>query len=143
MEIEAKFRVPDAALLERLAAAARLVGYDLEAPAARRDDDVFLDTADRTLLAAGYYLRRRENADGVRFTLKQIATAHDDGVLRREEHELTAAADVPSAEWPRGPLRRARARDRSATPELGPFFKLEPGAADAPRRARRPRRWPS
>ena len=105
MEVEAKFRVSDAALLERLATAPRLVGYDLEAPAARHDQDVFLDTADRRLLAAGFYLRRRENADGVRITLKQIAPAHDDGVLRREEHELRAAADVPVLEWPRGPLR--------------------------------------
>ncbi len=123
MEIEAKFRVPDAALLERLAAAARLVGYDLERPAARRDDDVFLDTADRRLLAAGYYLRRRENADGVRITLKQLATASDDGVLRREEFELRAAADVPASEWPRGPL-RDRVLGLAGPEALVPFLEL-------------------
>jgi len=123
VEVEAKFRVPDAALLERLAAAARLVGYDLEPPAARRDDDVFLDTADRRLLAAGYYLRRRENADGVRITLKQVATASDDGVLRREEYELRAAADVPVSEWPRGPL-RDRVLGLAGPETLIPFLEL-------------------
>lgn len=105
MEVEAKFRVPDAGRLDRLAAAPRLAGYDLDAPVARRDDDAFLDTADRRFLAAGYYLRRRENADGLRFTLKQIVTA-DDGLLRREELEQRAAADVAPEQWPPGPLRR-------------------------------------
>lgn len=124
MEVEAKFRVPDAALLERLAAAARLVGYDLEASVARSDEDVFLDTADGKLLAAGFYLRRRQNADGVRFALKEIAAAHDDGVLRREEHELRAAADVPVPEWPRGPLRR-RVHGIVGDEELVPLLKLE------------------
>lgn len=123
MEVEAKFRVSDPALLERLAAAPRLVGYDLEAPAARRDEDVFLDTADRRLLAAGYYLRRRENAEGVRIALKQIATAESDGVLRREEHELRAAADVPLRDWPRGPLKR-RVKGVVGDADLAPILTL-------------------
>jgi CHAD domain-containing protein len=41
----------------------------------------------------------------VRIALKQIATAAADGVLRREEHELRVAADVPLRDWPRGPLK--------------------------------------
>jgi len=104
MEIEAKFAVPDVATLERLAGAHTIAGYALGAPVERTDGDVFLDTADRRFLAAGYYLRRRETGDGVRLTLKSLTTAAD-GVLRREELEALVAADVPVKEWPDGPLR--------------------------------------
>jgi len=123
VEVEAKFRVSDEALLERLAVAPRLVGYDLEAPAARHDEDVFLDTPDRHLLGAGFYLRRRENEEGVRIALKQIATAAADGVLRREEHELRVAADVPVRDWPRGAL-KARVRGVIGDAELAPILTL-------------------
>jgi CHAD domain-containing protein len=122
VEVEAKFRVPDPSRLDRLASAPRIVGYDLDAPIARHDSDTFLDTADRRLLAAGYYLRRRENADGVRITLKRIATA-ENGVLRREELEQRAAADVPLAEWPRGPLRE-RVMVVAAGADLVPLLTL-------------------
>ncbi len=104
MEIEAKYSVPDDDTLERLARARRLAGYTLGAVADRRDGDVFLDTADRRFLAAGYYLRRRETGDGVRLTLKGLVTATD-GVLRREELEALVAVDVPVQEWPQGQLR--------------------------------------
>jgi CHAD domain-containing protein len=124
VEVEVKFRVSDAVLLERLAAAPRLVGYDLEAPALRRDVDAFLDTADGRLLAAGFYLRRRENAEGVRMALKQIAAAEADGVLRREEHELRVAADVPVADWPRGPL-KTRVRGLVGDEDLTSILVLE------------------
>lgn len=124
MEVEAKFRVPDAGLLERLATAPRLMGYDLAPAAARRDVDAFLDTSDRRVLAAGYYLRRRENADGVVVALKQLAEGGADGVLRREEHELRAAADVPPAEWPSGPLRE-RVLALVGDAELVPLLRLE------------------
>ena len=123
MEVEAKFRVPDAGRLDRLASASRLVGYDLDAPVARHDSDTFLDTADRRLLAAGYYLRRRENADGVRIALKQVATA-EDGVLRREELEQRVAADVPLADWPRGPLRE-RVQAVAVGADLVPLLALD------------------
>ncbi len=105
MEVEAKFLVPDEATLARLIETASLAGCDVEPGDARRDVDTFLDTADRRLLAAGYYFRRRETEDGVRLTLKQLV-APSDGVLRREEIEALVAADVPIAEWPAGELRR-------------------------------------
>ncbi len=104
MEVEAKFLVPDEATLARLIETASLAGCDVEPGEARRDVDTFLDTPDRRLLAAGYYFRRRETGDGVRFTLKQLV-APSDGVLRREEIEALVAADVPIAEWPAGELR--------------------------------------
>jgi len=105
MEVEAKFLVPDEATLAQLIETASLAGCDIEPGEARRDVDTFLDTPDRRLLAAGYYFRRRETGDGVRFTLKQLV-APSDGVLRREEIESLVAADVPVAEWPAGELRQ-------------------------------------
>ena len=105
MEVEAKFLVPDEATLARLIETAKLAECDVEPGEARRDVDTFLDTPDRRLLAAGYYFRRRETDDGVRLTLKQLV-APSDGMLRREEIEALAAADVPIAEWPAGELRQ-------------------------------------
>ena len=104
MEVEAKFLVPDEATLARLIETASLAGCEVQPGAPRRDEDTFLDTTDRRLLAAGYYFRRRETDDGVRFTLKQLV-APTDGVMRREEVEALVAADVPVAEWPAGELR--------------------------------------
>ena len=124
MEVEAKFRVPDGGLLERLATAPRLMGYDLAPAVMRRDVDVFLDTADRRLRAAGYYLRRRENAGGVVMALKQLAEGGSDGVLRREEHELPAAADVPPKEWPPGALRE-RVLALTGEGAIEPVLRLE------------------
>ncbi len=104
VEVEAKFLVPDEATLERLEAVASLAGCDVAPGEARDDRDTFLDTPDRRFLGAGFYFRRRETSDGLRFTLKQLV-APAEGVLRREELEALAAADVPVAEWPEGPLR--------------------------------------
>ena len=122
MEIEAKYSVPDDDTLERLARARRLAGYTLGALADRRDGDVFLDTADRRFLAAGYYLRRRETGDGVRLTLKGLVTAAD-GVLRREELEALVAVDVPVPEWPQGQLRE-RVESVAQGAPLAPLVEL-------------------
>ena len=122
MEVEAKFAVGDAEALERLALARRLAGYGLGPCDARDDRDVFLDTADRRFLHAGYYCRRRETGDGVRLTLKGLGTAVD-GVLRREELEAQVAADVPVEEWPRGPLRE-RVESIARGAPLAPLVEL-------------------
>jgi len=123
VEVEAKYTVADAAALARLAKAPALAGYDVEAGERRRDRDTFLDTAARSFLAAGYYLRRRETGGGVRLTLKQLVTGQA-GVLRREELEALVAADVPPAEWPQGEL-RARVEGIAKGAPLEPFLFLE------------------
>ncbi|MEZ5125562.1 MAG: CHAD domain-containing protein [Thermoleophilia bacterium] len=105
MEIEAKYAVPNAETLALLSALPALDRYRLESGEARTDEDTFLDTADRRLLAAGYYLRRRETGTGVRMTLKGLVAQENDGVFRREELEALVAVDVPPAEWPPGDLR--------------------------------------
>lgn len=104
MEVEAKLLVPDEATFAELAAVETLAGCAVEPGQTRRDADVFLDTDDRRLLHAGYYLRRRVSDRGVRLTLKQL-TVPEDGVLRREEIEASVAADAPVADLPAGELR--------------------------------------
>ncbi len=122
MEIEAKFAVPDAETLARLEAVPDLGGYVLDVGERRTDRDTFLDTGDRRFLAAGYYLRRRETARGVRLTLKRILSDAG-GVFRREELEALVAVDVPPAEWPAGEL-RDRVLALAGDAPLGPFLSL-------------------
>lgn len=123
MEVEAKYTVADAETLERLTMTPALAGYELEAGEARHDRDTFLDTEDRRVLAAGYYLRRRETGGGVKLTLKQLVQ-DEGGVLRREELEALVAADVPLAEWPQGQL-RARVEALAGDAALDAFLALE------------------
>jgi CHAD domain-containing protein len=122
MEIEAKYAVPDVEVLVRLETLPTLAGYEIDAGERRHDLDTFLDTADRRFLAAGYYLRRRETAGGVRLTLKELSGGVA-GIHRREELEALVAADVPPAEWPPGEL-RARVRAIVADTPLEPFLQL-------------------
>lgn len=122
MEIEAKFSVPDVEALERLETVPTLAGYTCDAGERRVDRDTFLDTADRRFLRAGYYLRRREAAYGVRLTLKQLL-GDKSGVHRREELEALVAADVPPAEWPAGKLRE-RVVGIGGLEPLEPFLQL-------------------
>lgn len=70
--------------------------------------DVYLDTAERDLLAAGYALRLRlTNDDALEATLKSIEGSVDAGVVVREER--TVAIDAPVRDprlLPDGALRR-------------------------------------
>jgi CHAD domain-containing protein len=124
MEIEAKYTVPNPEMFQRLQALEDLCGYSLRDPQVREVHDTYLDTADRHVLAAGYFCRRRESAQGILITLKALAPSTAaasrvpgtppcaldmvDGaeeVHRREEWEATLPADAPLAEWPPGPVR--------------------------------------
>ena len=120
MEIEAKFTVPDQDTFRRLQGLEHLCGYELHAPQVHEVHDTYLDSADRRVLAAGYFCRRRESAQGILITLKALtpsaATAprvlggvggvgEAQAVHRREEWEAPLPADVPVADWPPGPVR--------------------------------------
>ena len=122
MEIEAKYAVPDVEVLVRLETVPTLAGYEIDAGERRHDLDTFLDTADRRFLAAGYYLRRRETAGGVRLTLKELSGGVA-GIHRREELEALVAADVPPTEWPPGALRE-RVRTIVGDAPLEQFLQL-------------------
>ena len=59
MEIEAKFRAPDADLLYRLGEASQLAGYPIFAGRTELLRDTYLDTERWHMLTAGYACRRR------------------------------------------------------------------------------------
>ena len=88
MEIEAKFVVLTQALEDRLQSVSNLAGFEL-GPGAEHDlHDTYYDTADRTLLTAGYAYRRRACGTQTVFTLKGLGSTTDGYVHRREEIEV-------------------------------------------------------
>ena len=54
MEIEAKFTLPDEQALKALADLTELDGHPLSVPVRKTMTDVYLDTPDRLIRAAGY-----------------------------------------------------------------------------------------
>ncbi len=79
MEIEAKFSAPDAATLERLDELDELAGYQLAGRELADMTDVYLDTDDRALRAAGLVCRRRDRGDRVVITVKRRGDAATSG----------------------------------------------------------------
>lgn len=114
MEIEAKFAIPNQETFLRLQAQEGLCGYELRAPQVREVHDTYLDTAERQILAAGFFCRRRESPQGILITLKALAPSAAtasrvlggaQAVHRREEWEASLPSDAPLAQWPPGPVR--------------------------------------
>ncbi|MGZ4200180.1 MAG: CHAD domain-containing protein, partial [Thermoleophilia bacterium] len=119
MEIEAKFNVPDAATLERLGELGELAGYELAGREVADMTDVYLDTDDRALQAAGLVCRRRDRGDRVVITVKRRGDAPASGgaaggdetsaIHRRDEWETVvpgALAPIAApASWPAGEAR--------------------------------------
>ncbi len=104
MEIEARFALPDEPTLERLAGLDTLGEFSLSAPRRSLVRDVYLDTADRAILAAGYCCRRRDSGTGIVIAFEK--SAHADGDARRRGVlELEMPAYRPPAEWEAGPER--------------------------------------
>jgi len=106
LEIEAKFVVPDERAFERLRSLATLGDYTLTACGEQDIVDLYLDTADRDLLRAGWGCRLR---DGLRpgrtlVTLKSIGRARG-SVHRRQEHEIEIASGLAPGAWPPGAVR--------------------------------------
>mgnify|MGYP000887743721 FL=1 len=111
-EIEAKFLVPDSALLAPLRTAAELApGYRLHDAGEVRLVDEYVDTADFRLLRNGYGLRIRRLGDRQLATLKSRrlvgvpnGPAHDvTGVFERLEIEEPLAGEPslsPITGWP-------------------------------------------
>ena len=133
MEIEAKFSAPDAATLARLDELDNLAGYRIAGREVAGMVDVYLDTDDRALQAAGLVCRRRDRGDRVVITVKsRRESAQGDGpgsaggaaggggssggavtgstaVHRRDEWETVlpgaSAPDAQPASWPPGEVR--------------------------------------
>jgi CHAD domain-containing protein len=123
MEIEAKFVLPGAEVLEHLLAVDHLADFALMGEQVKQVKDTYLDTTDRLILAAGFACRQREKDDGVLITLKGLGRA-EDGVHRREEYEVLLPARAPPAEWPAGPV-RDRVHGLIGDAHLVPLFHIE------------------
>jgi CHAD domain-containing protein len=104
VEIEAKFAVPAAEILQRLQTVERLADFTLAAGRTKQVHDMYVDTAKRAILAAGYACRRRVQDDGISITLKGLGGA-EGAVHRREELETRLTEDLPPAQWPDSPVR--------------------------------------
>jgi inorganic triphosphatase YgiF len=106
MEIEAKYRVEDAALLARLATLTVLGPYQLQRAADEDQLNTYFDSADRRLQHARYGLRQRMIGGRSLITLKGPNSVVD-GVHQRDEWEFPSDTPQP-AQWPVG-----EARDRA------------------------------
>ena len=122
MEIEAKFAIPNLQILDLLQTAQHLAGFELLPGEVRQIRDMYLDTNDRQILAAGYACRRRQHDERVLITLKGLGAAKD-AVHRREEWEVTVSADQEPSDWPAGAVREQVLTWTKGTP-LVPLFEL-------------------
>lgn len=103
MEIEAKYRIPDATTRDHLRHLTTCAGYTLSRPRRKTVHDTYFDTPTRALLTAGYALRRRESGETCTLTLKSLGGVHGD-IHRREEIEQPLPAALPPDTWPDGPV---------------------------------------
>ena len=106
MEIEAKLSIPNVETFQHLRAIGQLAGFQLTAGRAKQVHDIYLDTEERLILAAGYACRRREGPEDVLLTVKGLGGA-EGAIHRREELEvqMPALGGQPPEEWPAGPAR--------------------------------------
>ncbi len=87
MEIEAKFKVPNATVLAHLNQLETIAGFSVLPAKEKKLKDCYLDTPKRRLLEQRYAFRRRTQADGDwMMSLKGLGNA-DGAVHRREEWE--------------------------------------------------------
>ena len=87
MEIEAKFLVLDKSSFQAIEKLSMLGNYSLSDAEIQCMDDTFLDTEDKAIMAAGYYLRVRKIRGKTPFwvTIKSLG-GFEEGVHRREEY---------------------------------------------------------
>lgn len=87
MEIEAKFLVPEERDFSSLKDLSSLARYKLSEAKIQTVEDIFLDTQDRAIMAAGYYLRVRKalEEEGRWVTIKSLG-GFEAGTHTREEY---------------------------------------------------------
>ncbi|HVM70914.1 MAG TPA: CHAD domain-containing protein [Anaerolineales bacterium] len=122
MEIEAKFSLPDIESLRQFQTASRLVGFPLGKGRIVEIQDTYVDTQDRKILAGGYACRFRQEAGGVRVTLKGIEGASG-AIHKRQEMEAFLPEMKPPVDWPASPLREQVLQLTGGDPCL-PLFTL-------------------
>lgn len=87
MEIESKFLVTEETDFQALEKLSELASYALSQAEIQIIEDIFLDTENRAIMAAGYYLRVRKalGEDGRWVTIKSLG-GFEGGTHRREEY---------------------------------------------------------
>jgi len=105
MEIEAKFKIPDVETWQRLQSVESLAGFALSTGQVKPVHDTYLDTARRSILAAGYTCRKRERDGQIIMTLKQLYRSTD-AVHRRQEFEVVLPGPARPVQWPEGEARQ-------------------------------------
>ena len=87
MEIESKFLVPEETDFKALENLSRLASYTISEAKIQIIEDIFLDTENKDIMAAGYYLRVRKAAGekGKWVTIKSLG-GFEGGTHRREEY---------------------------------------------------------
>jgi len=104
MEIEAKFAVPDQAILQKLSQTTELDGFQLTPGSAKTVQDSYRDTASRMIYKSGYACRIRRKAGKNIATLKGLGHAVG-SVHERAEYEVTLDAGDSPHDWPQGEAR--------------------------------------
>ncbi|MDQ1275429.1 MAG: hypothetical protein QG610_1002, partial [Euryarchaeota archaeon] len=87
MEIESKFLVPEETDFKALENLSRLDSYTISEAKIQLNEDIFLDTENKDIMAAGYYLRVRKDSGekGKWITIKSLG-GFKAGTHRREEY---------------------------------------------------------
>jgi len=125
MEIESKFLVPEEADFKALENLSRLASYTISEARVQIIEDTFLDTKDKDVMAAGYYLRVRKAAGekGKWVTIKSLG-GFEGGTHRREEYVSFLPEGLSVLECP--PLRiRDMIFDFTSGLDLTPLITLK------------------
>jgi triphosphatase len=124
LEIEAKFRVDDDLMFSWLPRLTSLGRFELTAePTIEQQHNIYFDSADEHLRAAGYSLRVREVAGQRTATLKR--SRGRTGNLRiRDEWELAIGPADDPRHWPGGELRE-RVLEALAGAAAMPLFEVD------------------
>lgn len=104
MEIEAKFEIPDEAVLQELRSVSSIGDFTATWGKEVSVRDEYIDTEDWSILRAGYACRRRKTGGSLLITLKSIQRTVGP-VHRREELEVELPTDVQPTAWPESPAR--------------------------------------
>jgi len=123
MEIVAKFAVPDPGLFWRLQVVTKMAGYRLSTQKLQDICDIYLDTKDDRLFAAGYTCRRRILPTGMSMIVTNL-NKPEGPVHHRQKLEVALAAALPLARWPESPVRELVLKLSGQQP-LAPLFKIQ------------------
>ena len=123
IETVAKFAVPDPGIFWRLQVVTKMAGYRLSTQKIQDVYDIYLDTKDRRLLAAGYTCRRRILPAGMSMIVTKLNKT--EGLFRRRQKlEVAIAAALPPARWPESAARELVLQLSRQQP-LAPLFKIQ------------------